>query len=1451
MGNIITKLNLNRTPNLVENNSLVFAKNIRIDVDGTIHKDYSINPMSIVQGSNTAKMYDNILIRIIADFNTIIDSSNSDETLKECTIYFLDKIKTVVNYKDNYTKNYKTGSFRIIDIIPNSNEFYLFIDGIYTTQVEGSDADVHQENMIIRFDEETNLFYPCDCNWTYSGGNIDGCVINNLLGEKIINIGESNSSNLVPLKCINLAKSHYTDDESIYTQSPNIPITNLGFGGIFSFTIPNGVYQFFVRYKIRDGFYTDWFPASKELFAGNKNKTITNYGTLEYVNTHLDSDKSFIFAVNHLYIQYSKNYESFQIGFILSHDDAIYARAWKHFDFIQSTIKFDYRAYDAEEIEVTDLTRSTFALYNVGNITSFKNKLYVSNYVETNFNENLQDTANHIAIGLAEVGASPGYSSYQVHTETFGFKQYISAFKLSDKEDFTDIGGKNGIIDKMLNDNTKSPTPRNIIEDSINTSQSNTDSKTSYLYDLMLKVDRKPLGVAQMANTSYLKNVYKTDFVNVKYEDNSVVEISINSVVFDNIDQAINKILNTVKYLDENATFVDANRQTVDSFTISIYRKAKLSYYSYVPKPIDPLAPDLPVDRDDLLKPSTKPGTSIEPLQKELITREIYYAQDVTIKLYGRIDKLNKENTDDIINYTTLIPYQKYKFYIHYVKRNGEITNGYYCGGPNAGIITVPYKEKCDSVIYPKFSNIIIPDKYCACFFSILHYAINTATIFNVKEAKNAENTKIAFEGSCIEMNTRLIPFSKNIEIHQDNKILIGDYYHSSDSSIVRYFGANGIVYIDKDLNVDTTNNKCLYAISDYESTQEKDATLIKCTPYIKNEILIDIESKKEIKSSYTDVSFSYTNHVDLNLLGYICQVSDTDRETSIAYYSDGSNAYYKQNLYTMNTSGDEVNVNFYELSKYTDSNHRISQFRLKTTNKTNIYSNYNLNFLGLSEDPKQVVKTYYGYSSDNTNASNNLTYYVLWRLLTSLTLSDIYKLPSMYKQYNRKTYTPYNPEEFIIFDNTVRSSILEGDEARISIFKFDAEDYYNVPTNRGKIVNLVSIGDAILVHTHDSMFKFTGNNSLQSNAGEIQSTETEVFKTGVSEVFGSDFGFAGLQDKHDHIITENGYIFFDRDSRIVYMYSGQGQITKLSDSVERLFRHNNILNIYFANDYYNNRFFMCIWFSDQYTTYPITLSFCVNENVKTFVSTHDFCFNKAFNTKTKCYFLTMNKQDICTIDKNRIGEYHKLEIDHDKYKYFYPYKQEVQIRSVLKNEDLTLSNINIPVFYSIIDIIENLNYETIKTLDYLIWCSRYVENEFPIYSDNDEINMAESKDNVYPCSYLQIYTDTCQTKLLDLDSISNAYSISNPNSYKYPRFNQGYWSLNYFRNILNANNKFKYLGDPTNTNSKYDDGRQKAEYRSDENSLIEGKYFVARMYFNQHCDFKIDTISFNYKNKL
>ena len=75
MAQIVPKLNLNKTPALVENNSLVFAKNIRLDADGTIHRDYGVFPMSITKekNSDTLVNYKNILNRIICLLTIIVN----------------------------------------------------------------------------------------------------------------------------------------------------------------------------------------------------------------------------------------------------------------------------------------------------------------------------------------------------------------------------------------------------------------------------------------------------------------------------------------------------------------------------------------------------------------------------------------------------------------------------------------------------------------------------------------------------------------------------------------------------------------------------------------------------------------------------------------------------------------------------------------------------------------------------------------------------------------------------------------------------------------------------------------------------------------------------------------------------------------------------------------------------------------------------------------------------------------------------------------------------------------------------------------------------------------------------------------------------------------------------------------------------------------------------------
>ena len=1460
MAQIVSKLNLNKTPSTVESNSLVFSKNIRLDIDGSIHRDYGVFPMSIHKGKkiNSLVNYKTILNRIISD----IEDSTKAENVENYILLSYTHLNWISGKEikdENNNVIASKGTYKIVGIIPNSNEFYIFINGTCSRGTDSNNKDIIETyNFIICYDEKKDRFYPCNCNWNWSGGTITGCVINNLLGEKILNIGEKNSSTLVPLKCINLNNSTIGDDERIYTQTANIPITNLNYIGSFSYVIPNGVYQFFVRYKIRENFYTDWFPASKELFAGNKNVTNTSFGTVKFVNTHRDSDNSFKFSVEHLFIDQKYNYESFQIGFIISHDDAIIARAWKHFDFNVNTINFDYNARDAYEIEVVDLLKSAYQLYDVGNITSFKNKLYVANYKETDFNENYQDLANEIGIEITDQSSASGYGGNAIIERTVNGKKVIAGLKVGEEEYL--FSGDNGIIYKLLNLNTyDNISIKDVIDDAIKLNERGYVSCVARQWDITISGDKESLEFAKdkfrnQFSGNYYSNFSYTNLIKkIKVDGRYINIVQDKTELLNNI---LSVIYNKTRYLNENCVFINNSGVEDQQIDIEIIRSCSYDYTQWVSEGIEP--DNLETENDSGIN---RPSNSIIGGNNEgyykTTTIDSSYTQTISLRLLGDRSKYKATDSALLLGYTTLIPYQKYKFYIHYVKQNGEITNGYYCNGITGGIKTAPYKSAVDSIIFPKFTNIKLPKGYVACFFSIVHVENTVATVFNI----SMRNTY--GEASCMDINVGFMPGSDNMTIKQgyteenvedsvnpdfptdsiepqtdtettEIKTNTAKYYYSSDASNIRYFGADGVIRFDKDSDI--TSGKIAYLVNDYTISDAEDTQLTKCTPFINPNTLS--------KVSDTSTENVYSSFDDMNLLGFICAISPLNRDRTIKYYTDGSSVYIKKNIENPAEPGDyfslvELKNHLQDATTYEE---QITALSITYTNIEYVYSNYNLNYLGLNEDPIETYKTYYNNKSEDTTNTTLSAGSIVLRLFKSLMMSSTYMLPAMYKTYTKKTYSIYKRNEITEFNNTIRASKLEGDESSINIYKFEPNDYYNVPTNRGLIVNLISVGDAILVHTEDSMFKFSGSNTIQSSDGEIQPTETNVFDTGVSEVFGSDFGFAGLQYKNDHIVTEKGYIFFDRDSRIVYMYSGQGQIVKLSDSIEKLFRHRPIKNIRFANDYYNNRFFMSILFYEDYITtedgkevikqryYPVTLSFNFTEDVKSFVSLHDFYYDYAFNTKTKCYFLASDRQDICIIDKEHKGCYTKLELTNDKL-----YLQRKEIATiVLADNDIVgtiTTTYNINLYDSIVDIINNSNYEDVKTLNAINWCGNKITSEFRnIDKLNDvTLNMVEEVNDIVPCKYIRIYSDTCMSDLLPCIARSNDKSISSTDYTKYPFYNQGTWSFNYFRNILNAKNNRNPLS-------------------GDNNSLIEGKYFVVRFVFD--TDFKLETLYLNTNKK-
>ena len=755
-------------------------------------------------------------------------------------------------------------------------------------------------------------------------------------------------------------------------------------------------------------------------------------------------------------------------------------------------------------------------------------------------------------------------------------------------------------------------------------------------------------------------------------------------------------------------------------------------------------------------------------------------------------------------DYQTLIPFKTYAFYIHYVKENGETTNGYFLGEKLAYITNT---ENIDKIIYPSFSGIKYPDEYPYCFISIADTKNNVAQIFGSNnESNNGGN-------NCLDIDTLLLPINTNIraydintlkdfidhnssstyfDVYENTPDAILKYLYSgrtnANANTLKYFGASG-----KLVNSDDTDcNLSKYFIVNQKEENQEYIALTKCTPYIKD-------------SSYND----YNN---CNLLGYICSVYKPTADELTRYIS-GSDVFGKQ------FQNGEI-----QLTQQTTGIYNTS------TNAYVVYSEFNLNYLSLVNDISTRIvgiKETDGTNDNNSSAQNTK---LLVQSFESLTLADVYELKAMYKDYRKKLFYPTQSDTIIDFNNTIRSSEVFSDEGVTYILKFEATQYYNVPTNKGYITNLKAIADKILVHTQDSLFGFSGSSKLNTQEGNAQLSESDPFDTGITELFGSEHGFVGLSNKNHTMLCYDGYFFFDKEAKTIYDYNGQG-LTLISDPIEKLLNYNEIIDVIFANDYYNDRFFMTLKYK-RIKNIPgydyVTLSF--NYKQKTFVSLHDFTFEKSFSTKTNCYFIKNNT--IYVIDKDPTNyTYGGLEIND----IIYPSALEPIVGEQAYQKK------------AIVDIIFNDSYEVVKTLNAISWIASEINHDFnymDVKTDREgqtyyeEFNttitsklVAESDGrHKYAVDNIRVYSDSCCTDLNNI-SYNDHYNDKplDPNLYKHPSYNNGIWTYNYLRNILD------------NKNTK-----ENGKLISDESSLIYGKYFVVRFVFNHSNNFKLENVIFN-----
>ena len=1423
-------------------------------------------------------------------------------------------------------------------------------------------------NKIIEYDEVLETAIKLNTTWTYSGGEIDGYVSTNQSGEKILTIGEYlNNDTEIPLKHINLKEEINNGvkswpfanvEESLYCQAPKCPTMNLILDNTYSNTIPNGVYIFFVRFRLREDVYTDWFLCSHPIFSGTSEQIITFQGGLKYVNLHKDSSKSFVFKVDFATISgitpaNISAYDKFQLGFIINNDESTNARVWKSFNLnhyytnSSARIYFDYE--DVQEISIDDLLKNTYELYNVRNITSFKNRLYIANYKESSF-EPLNKTS-WIDVDYKIVDDS-GYNSYNALSLKPGSNDYHDLEEYADSckgftywydnyiyqgslQQYIRGGGAycTGLLATFnINVSSLYKTSSNELENAISirvTGRVDYDPDVIYVSKVINNLYKPNGNTVLFPSADVYYNRNGNGFRDVGLTDSAVYNAELTPALllyykmlsggnghpwhssgltygfglFDVEDTAIPDEYKYAEYSDNGVSFINNSIvSTMESYAVAkshfinesirdtiknaivtqIENKSRLILgYAIISSGTKTYKINTTITRNisvfedanyggevsdynfginnvnsvnsilDIPTGSTNKGiygeirkilgdnlyaVSNEGIPILYINGEYVKANNITFVFKSCEFKLNNEENNDndndqlydrtfifnmntavyktVCNFefkdiiitqqefnndsykqqSTLIPLSTYKIYAHFVDKNNIISNGLFLKSITVNNNSTPAKQNLRKYIL-KYKIINddelteLKQKYNSFFLSIENVGDIIVETFGLY----TKNDK--YYVNVLEADALLYNINDNITLVDYSGTVIsetGKYYSSGTSNPTIAFGNCGIVEFTKTHSGSTSS---VIYIKIQRNTQNEDNKLIKATKYI---------GLNDTGVNYIDVPKNESFYG-----GYFCAVKKPSFELASECYVSGND------IYSANRSTSIVLTEFNDYAILQDS---FTYF---------IRSNFNLNYLSLTEDINEKI-----YSIE---ATNNKTKQIV-RTINSLTLSSIYELKSMYKSFLIKTFNKDKSTYKTQFDNTIRVSYVLSDETfNNSVFKFAPVDYYNIPTDRGVIVNLFSIGNNIFVHTKSSFYKFDGNQTITSNNNDIQLQESEPFDAGITQIFDSEYGYGGIDTKQSGCITFDSYFFYDKSSNHIFAYSGNAQVQLIDGNIYKLLAYYKPSECKTLHDELNCRvlFEFTSGRSEHSTATYKTFTLSYNYKTKTFVSFHDLSLVNAFSSRHKAYsyksFLlnlfdteqtythlevVENRTITVTTQINVTSLVAEMNIN----KIFGNATTAciIEFGSQIYKKQIAPFGIAIVMFPR-----ENLR-ETVNSIKYIadIQQKDPETQSSPIF--DVLVNPQVSRTN--PVVNFYIVTDCCVSSVVNTNVNDNA----RPNTlldYKGFKFDMGAWTSNYFKNDINKTDIYQY-------GQKYPN----RDLDADQNSLVYGRYFIITF------DFKADT---------
>lgn len=1360
--NIIPDLNLNKHPKDIKNGTLVDAVNMMID-----------NDTLLLCNENSFK---EINVKIV-----ITDKDGNDKS-KDTTLFQALYYLTNGNFKD-YINEDNNVFFKLVGVIPCNTEIIFFCKG-----------EVGDTISLIRYNETTNYCTKsCDIEDLNSGKNeyhFTGTFTYNL-NHLIISFSLYNKENgeLIPLRVIDL------DDESRHNTSfhpicPEVylPKVNTDYTDGYAY---KGWYYIFIRYKIANNNYTQWYNTFQSVFVDRFEKTtIENYVTLgselkngsnglkcvdanSTTNKHnngitiskietLLSDTKDICNLSFKTIvdELDHNYSNYQLGFIIIRKDSTKCFRTNDIETINKS-EFIFNIKDVIEDSAINMVQSYTNYFNVNTIDNYKNSLYIGNYKELNIDEDLD---------LKQI------------TVNISTDEDISTIDDTEKQD--------GLYGIYKNTEIKVNTDNGYIV------------LNPFLYFngnklLSLKTDQPTI--------KYTATITYNEVINPNFTKRSTIEnIPLNNIKYDSFRK---------KYIITNK---NGNTKEYDT-----------KYYTRYYVPIGSMSP-VAYQYCNFIKPKIK-ITATDLLDNKTVYKYDLKYDNITFKNYIAPVKVTESDIITILN-SCNTDTGWYNLFIHFIDKYGNISRGhslneftlnekikigrnsnndtliYLFSNNNNNIeLTIPIKYREDIVdyivTYEKYENDIVYSGWVEMKLDEVKDA-NTDEIisYNIPNKMNFYTDRLDVDDIInFNFNNIYITFKDGIPFTELNitskKILPCDTYENITNItniLLEFNNTTNILKCYTDLsnfrrdynfstNSDGLNSQNKDNIVDYSknlnniTTYFFKATLLKDNVDENTKYLLSYNSKdKELIPCSIRERIIDNSNGDNNYNVIVHKINTKTKFDTTVHTLLFKGQTYKSVLFNDTFNAFVENVNF-----ITEDN--ITNVKLKKDKPDIIINPFMFLKYDHSEDMPweswcfnnaPAIKFFPISGLHTTNKSDKS--FSSGCIVDVKNTIDLYKQPNFnYYEHYPKVLTNYKIDSPVTsdFNKTIRrSNSIQDESYSINWRFFEYNAYKNIIENKGNIVKLIGIGTIFIVHTEHSIFQFNADEGLRTiSDGEVQLANTDIWDLNYKELITSSLGKCGITNINHSIVGEFGYIFYDSSTYKFYNFDNRS-LTCISDNINKFLRDLQYPYATFVDDKLNNRLIIKLFSNINYND-TITLTY--NYKYKTFVSRHTHKLDTGYSTKSKLYLYNAeNINCICTDDINHYGNYIITDTNN------------TVLNKDYQGNTLDVNNVN----KNSVSILINTEYDRMKILDYISYKINkynYIENI------DDELNTADTlykyinQVMYYAGDKIKIQSAFCDTGELNItNNETNDLLNSVRDPYK-PYWELGKWNFNTIRNNI------------------------------------------------------------------